>query len=62
MRVFKNKAFVRFAEKAGIGDAALCRAVRDAERGLVVANLGGSVIKQRIARTSRVSLEDSEHS
>jgi hypothetical protein len=41
---------MRFADKAGISNAALCRAVRDAERGLVAADLGGGVIKQRIAR------------
>lgn len=50
MRIFKNKAFMRFAKKAGIGDVALCEAVRDAERGLIAADLGGGVIKQRIAR------------
>ena len=50
MRTFKTKAFTRFADKAGISDASLCRAVRDAERGLVDADLGGGVIKQRIAR------------
>ncbi|MGO9257239.1 MAG: type II toxin-antitoxin system RelE/ParE family toxin [Bryobacteraceae bacterium] len=50
MRIFKNKAFTRFAKKAGIGDAMLCEAIRDAERGLIAADLGGGVIKQRIAR------------
>ena len=50
MRTFKTKAFSRFADKAGISDTVLCRAVRDAERGLVAADLGGGVIKQRIAR------------
>jgi hypothetical protein len=50
VRTFKNKAFTRFADKAGISDVALCRAVRDAERGLIAADLGGSIIKQRIAR------------
>jgi hypothetical protein len=45
VRVFKNKAFARFAGKAGIGDAVLCRAIRDAERGLIAADLGGGVIK-----------------
>jgi len=50
VRIFKNKAFIRFAKKAGIGDAALCAAIRDAERGLMAADLGGGVIKQRIAR------------
>jgi hypothetical protein len=47
MRVFKNKAFMRFARKA---DAVLCEAIRDAERGLIAADLRGGVIKQRIAR------------
>ena len=50
MRTFKTKAFARFSEKAGIPDAALCRSVREAERGLVGADLGSGVIKQRIAR------------
>ncbi|MGO9097204.1 MAG: type II toxin-antitoxin system RelE/ParE family toxin [Bryobacteraceae bacterium] len=50
MRTFKTKAFTRFADKAGMADLALCRAVRDAGRGLIAADLGGGVIKQRIAR------------
>jgi hypothetical protein len=50
VRTFKTKAFTRFADKAGIPDLALCRAVRDAVRGLIAADLGGGVIKQRIAR------------
>ena len=50
MRTFKTKAFTRFADKAGIPDLALCRAVRDAERGLIAPDPGGGVIKQRIAR------------
>jgi len=44
---------MRFADKAGISDVALCRAVVDAERGLVAADLGGGVIKQRIARSGQ---------
>jgi hypothetical protein len=51
MRIFKNKAFVRFARKSAISDAMLCQAIRDADRGLIGANLGGGVIKQRIARS-----------
>lgn len=51
MRIFKNKPFARFAKKARIADEDLCRAIDDAERGLVDADLGGGVIKQRIART-----------
>ena len=53
MRTFKTRAFTRFADKAGVSDVALCRAVRDAERGLVAADLGGGVIKQRIARSGQ---------
>ena len=34
----------------GLDDAALCDAVQRAERGLVAADLGGGVIKQRIGR------------
>jgi hypothetical protein len=50
LRVFKNKWFSRFARKEGIEDADLCNAITDAEKGLMDADLGGGVIKQRIAR------------
>ncbi|MGP0070850.1 MAG: type II toxin-antitoxin system RelE/ParE family toxin [Bryobacteraceae bacterium] len=51
MRVFQNKAFNRFAKKFSVSDDLLCQAIRDAEQGLIAANLGGGVIKQRIARS-----------
>lgn len=51
MRVFKNAWFRKFARKGKISDAASCAAVDRAERGLVDADLGGSVIKQRVARS-----------
>ena len=51
MRIFKNKAFSRFTRKAGLDDAALREAVKNANRGLIDADLGGGVIKQRISRT-----------
>jgi hypothetical protein len=50
VRVFKTKWFARFARRERIGDASLAEAVRRAERGLVDADLGGGVIKQRVAR------------
>ncbi|MDP9175327.1 MAG: type II toxin-antitoxin system RelE/ParE family toxin [Planctomycetota bacterium] len=50
MQVFKSKRFAKFARKERIDDVSLCKAVRDAERGLIDANYGGGVIKQRIAR------------
>jgi hypothetical protein len=46
----KNKAFDRFPRKAALGDETLKKAVSDAETGLIDADLGGEVIKQRIAR------------
>ncbi|MFM2240672.1 MAG: hypothetical protein RJA69_2046 [Pseudomonadota bacterium] len=51
MRVFKNAWFSRFARKEKISDQALWEAVDRAEQGLIDADLGGGVIKQRIART-----------
>lgn len=51
MRVFKTRVFVRFARKAKLGDKALSGAVSEVERGLINADLGGGVIKQRIARS-----------
>ena len=53
MRIFKNRPFARFARKAGLADTALRTPIRDAERGLIDADLGGGVIKQRIARPDR---------
>ena len=50
MQAFKTKAFARFADREGIDDAALCEAVDRVCSGLVDADLGGGVIKQRIAR------------
>jgi hypothetical protein len=50
MRVFKTKPFARFASREGLADQELCEAVRRAERGLIDADLGGGVIKQRLAR------------
>ena len=53
MRTFKTKPFARFADRERITDEALCDAVRRAGRGLIDADLGGSVIKQRIARQAQ---------
>jgi hypothetical protein len=50
LRIFKTKMFARFARRERISDASLCEAVRRAELGLLDAQLGGGVIKQRVAR------------
>ncbi len=50
MRIFKNAWFERFSRKEGISDAALVEAIERAEKGLIDADLGGGVLKQRVAR------------
>jgi hypothetical protein len=50
VRIFKTKLFARFARRERIADASLREAVERAGRGLVDADLGGGLIKQRVAR------------
>ena len=50
MRVFKTKSFNRFARREGLEDSPLLEAAADAVAGRVDADLGGGVLKQRIAR------------
>jgi len=50
LRLFKTSSFARFARRQRISDASLRDAVRRAERGLLDAQLGGGVVKQRVAR------------
>lgn len=50
-RVFKNAWFGRFAAKHEIPDQVLLEAVRRAENGLIDADLGNGLIKQRMARS-----------
>jgi hypothetical protein len=50
MRVFKTKWFARFAQNEEIADKGLREAIERAERGLIDADLGGGLIKQRVAR------------
>lgn len=51
LRVYKNKPFKRFAKKAGISDLELWKTALLANEGWIDADLGGGVIKQRIARS-----------
>jgi len=50
VRVFKTKLFAKFARRERIADASLFEAVERAGRGLIDADLGRGVIKQRVAR------------
>ena len=53
MRIFKNKAFSKWAAKEGLSDEALRVAVAEIGNGLVDADLGGHVIKKRVALVGR---------
>lgn len=53
VRIFKNAWFERFARKQRIADTALIDVVRRVERGQIDADLGGGVIKQRVARVGQ---------
>lgn len=50
LRIFKTKALARFARQNRIPDASLVAAIERATRGLIDADLGGRIIKQRVAR------------
>lgn len=53
MRIFKTKWLARFALREGIDDQSLREAIERAEQGLIDADLGGGLIKQRVARPGR---------
>ena len=53
MRIFKTKWLARFARREGIDDRSLREAIERAEQGLIDADLGGGLIKQRVARPGR---------
>jgi hypothetical protein len=50
VRIFKTRWFIRFARSERISDRRLSDAVERAKRGLIDADLGGGVIKQRLGR------------
>jgi hypothetical protein len=50
VRIFKTKLLARFTRREGIDDASLNEAVERAGRGLVDADLGGGLFKQRVPR------------
>jgi hypothetical protein len=52
-KIYKLKGFARFQRKERIGDAALCKTIGSVEAGLVDADLGGGLVKQRLARVGQ---------
>jgi hypothetical protein len=53
MRTFKTRWFARFARREDLSDEALREAIERAERGLIDADLGGGIIKLRVARPGK---------
>lgn len=53
MRLLTNRTFRRWAEKEGLTNVDLCHALVEIEAGLIDADLGGGVIKKRIALAGR---------
>ena len=53
MRIFKNAWFGRFARKENIPDDALQEVIQRVENGMVDADLGSGVLKQRVAQSGR---------
>lgn len=52
-RVFKTRHFTRWMRKSDLTDAALCAAVNEMVAGLIDAELGGDVVKKRVALPGR---------
>lgn len=48
-RVFRTRTFTRWMRKAELTDDVLCEAVCEMAQGLVDADLGGHVVKKRVA-------------
>lgn len=50
MAIYKTQWFDRWARKQSLSTRVLCEAVREMEAGLYEADLGGGLLKKRIAR------------
>ena len=53
MSVYKTKWFDKWANKQGLTSASLCTAVREMSAGLYEADLGGGLLKKRVARAGQ---------
>lgn len=50
MTIYKTRWFERWARKQDLSSRALCEAIREMQAGLYEADLGGGLMKKRIAR------------
>jgi hypothetical protein len=53
MSVYRTRTFSRWTRKQRLSDAALCDAVHEMRQGLYEADLGGGLLKKRIARSGQ---------
>ena len=53
MSIYKNKWFHRWAKTEGLPEKALCAAAQEMVAGLFEADLGGGLLKKRIARAGQ---------
>jgi hypothetical protein len=52
-RVFKTRHFARWMRKSALTDEALCAAIDEMRQGLIDADLGGGIVKKRVALPGR---------
>ncbi len=53
MQIFQTKWFAHWADKEGLTAQVPCAAIAEINQGLVDANLGGRVVKKRVALGGR---------
>ena len=53
MVIYETRLFTRWASKEGLGSSSLCLAVKEMAAGLFEEDLGGSLLKKRIARAGQ---------
>ena len=53
MKIFKNAWFTKYAKREKLSDKSLVQAVKDASNGIISADLGGNLLKQRIAKQGK---------
>jgi hypothetical protein len=53
MAIYKTRWFDRWARKQGLSQLSLCLAVQEMTAGLYEADLGGGLLKKRVARTGQ---------
>ena len=53
MEIYKTRVFHRWANDEGLTDTAICDAVKEMQKGLFDADLGGELFKKRIAKQGK---------